>query len=122
MFVGENNVTLDDIERDWTNAKFDIPRYCAYVRIPTLGVVVVGKLSGTRLCNRDPVAIYADHSEIVEVCDLRNDSYIAFKNAYAENPVTRIAHENRPWSQSQNVDCNRTNRNDSLGCIRDARS
>ena len=93
---------------------FEIPRYCAYERKPTHGVVVVGRLSGTRLCNRDPVAIYADHSEIVEACDLKNDSYIAFKNAYSENPVTRIAHENRQWSQSQNVDCNRTNRNDSL--------
>jgi hypothetical protein len=31
---------------------------------------------------------------------------------YSENPVTRIAC--RPWSQSQNVDCNRRNRNDNL--------
>ena len=114
MFVGDNNVTLDDIERDWTNAKFEIPRYCAYERKPTHGVVVVDRLSGTRLCNRDPIAIYANHNEIVEPCNIKNDSYIAFKNAYVENPVMKVVSVPRPWSQSQNVDCNRTNRNDGL--------
>jgi hypothetical protein len=114
MYQGEENATLEGIERDWSNANFNIGRYCAYERQPTKGVVVVGRLSGTRLCNHDPVAIYADHSGIVEPCNTNNASYIAFKSAYIENPIRQEKAETRLWSSPQNVDCERTNSNPGL--------
>lgn len=114
MYQGEDNSTLEGIERDWSNANFNIARYCAYERQTTKGVVVVGRLSGTRLCNHDPVAIYADHSGIVEPCDSDNASYIAFKSAYVDNPVRQETVETRLWNSPQNVDCERTNANSAL--------
>jgi len=71
----------------------------------------VDRLSATRLCNRAPIALYANHNTIVEPCDTNNGSYIAFRNAYRENPVRRVAVEQREWRSPQNVDCNRTNAN-----------
>ncbi len=114
MYQGEGNTTLEGIERDWVNSKFDIPRYCAYERQPTMGVLVVGRTSSTRLCNRDPVAINADHNTIVKPCSTNDDSYIAFRNAYRENPVRKSSLDKREWKSYQPVDCNRTNSNPAL--------
>jgi hypothetical protein len=114
MYQGEENSTLEGIERDWSNANFDIARYCAYERQATKGVVVVGRLSSTRLCNRDPVAIYADHSGIVEPCDANNASYIAFRSAYKDNPVREVKVVQRDWTSPQSVDCERTNANTAI--------
>ena len=111
MFHGDDNTFIEGIETDWINANFDMPRYCAYEREKTHGVLVVDRLSATRLCNRAPIALYANHNTIVEPCDTNNGSYIAFRNAYRENPVRRVAVEQREWRSPQNVDCNRTNAN-----------
>jgi pimeloyl-ACP methyl ester carboxylesterase len=114
MFHGDDNTFLEGIETDWINAGFDMPRYCAFERQKTKGILVVGRLSATRLCNRPAVALYADHSTIVEPADTNDGSYVAFRNAYRDNPPMRVEFENRDWKQSQNVDCNRTNSNDKL--------
>jgi hypothetical protein len=114
MFHGDDNTFLEGIENDWINAKLEMPRYCAFEREKTKGVLVVDRLSATRLCNRAPVALYANHNTIVEPCDTNNASYIAFRNAYRENPVRRASVEQREWKSPQNVDCNRTNANPSL--------
>lgn len=114
MFHGDDNTFLEGIESDWINAKLDMPRYCAFEREKTKGVLVVDRLSATRLCNRAPVALYANHNTIVEPCDTNNGSYIAFRNAYRENPVRRASVEQREWRSAQNVDCNRTNANPAM--------
>jgi pimeloyl-ACP methyl ester carboxylesterase len=114
MFHGDDNTFLEGIETDWINARFDMPRYCAFERQNTAGVLVVGRLSATRLCNRAPVALYANHNTIVEPADTKDGSYVAFRNAYRENPIRRSAVEVREWKSSQNVDCERTNSNASM--------
>jgi hypothetical protein len=114
MFHGDDNTFLEGIETDWINAKLDMPRYCAFEREKTKGVLVVDRLSATRLCNRPPVALYANHNTIVEPCDTNDGSYIAFRNAYSENPTRHAAVETREWRSAQNVDCNRTNANPSM--------
>jgi pimeloyl-ACP methyl ester carboxylesterase len=109
MFHGDDNTFIEGIETDWINAKLDMPRYCAFERVKTDGVLVVDRLSATRLCNQAPVALYANHNTIVEPCDTNDGSYIAFRNAYRDNLPRRSALELREWKSPQNVDCNRTN-------------
>jgi pimeloyl-ACP methyl ester carboxylesterase len=114
MFHGDENTYIESIETDWIGARLDMPRYCAFERRPTKGILVVDRLSATRLCNCEPVALYADHSTIVEPCDRNDGSYIAFRNAYRENPVRSVAVEQREWKSYQQVDCERTNSNHAL--------
>jgi pimeloyl-ACP methyl ester carboxylesterase len=114
MLHGDENTYIESIETDWISAAANIPRYCAFERSRTKGVLVVDRLSATRLCNKEPVAIYADHSTIVKPCDIQDSSYIAFRNAYRENPILRSSLDQRKWQSYQQVDCERTNSNHAL--------
>jgi pimeloyl-ACP methyl ester carboxylesterase len=114
MLHGDENTYLESIETDWIAAAVNIPRYCAFERRPTNGVLVVDRLSATRLCNKPPVAMYADHGTIVKPCDTNDSSYIAFRNAYRENPVLRSSLVHRDWDSYQQVECERTNSNTAL--------
>ncbi len=114
MLHGDENTYIESIETDWISAGANIPRYCAFERRATKGVLVVDRLSATRLCNREPVALYADHSTIVKPCGTNDGSYIAFRNAYRENPVLRSSLDQREWKSYQQVDCERTNSNHAL--------
>ena len=114
MFHGDANTDIESIETEWINAKFAMPRYCAYERQKTNGFLVVDRLSATRLCNQDPVPLYADHISIVKPCDRNNGSYVAFKNAYHDNPVRKASVVPREWKSYQQVDCERTNSNHAL--------
>jgi pimeloyl-ACP methyl ester carboxylesterase len=73
---------LANLMRQWLDANFSFPSYCAYERKPTDGVVFVDMGSAAALCTRGLDPIDADHIEIVKPEDQNSPSYVAFKKAY----------------------------------------
>lgn len=59
--------SLEDLQRDWLAANFQIPAYCGYERRPTLPIgLVVAPQSAMTLCNRPADPIDADHMSIAK--------------------------------------------------------
>jgi pimeloyl-ACP methyl ester carboxylesterase len=73
---------LANLMRQWLDANFSFPSYCAYERKPTDGVMLVNMGSAAALCTRGLDPIDADHIEIVKPEDQSSPSYVAFKRAY----------------------------------------
>jgi hypothetical protein len=89
LLPGDENGYLQNLENEWKASQFHIRRLCAYEKKSYKGVIVVDRLSGTRNCDEPPIAINEDHLGIVKPSGADHDSYIALRNAFIENPISR---------------------------------
>src|SRR5436309_3681256 len=78
---------LADAQRQWINADFNIPSFCAYETEETYGTTIVTQASASNLCNRPLDPIQADHISIVKPSNAQSDIYITFKNAFQKTPA-----------------------------------
>jgi hypothetical protein len=87
LSAGADNEYLQGIENDWRAAHLTIRSYCGYETRNLHGIKVVDRLSASRNCAEPPVAIDADHIEMVKPSGIKHDSYIALANAVRDNPI-----------------------------------
>jgi len=85
---------LADLQRQWLNAEFKFPSFCAYETRPTYGVKIVTQESALSLCTKRPDPLDADHITIVKPESVRDDRYLAFKTAVTQVPALAEAPEN----------------------------
>ncbi len=79
---------LADLMRQWLNAGFTFPSYCAYEKRNTYGLAVVTIQSASALCTKGLDPIDTNHIDIVKPLDQGSASYLAFKSAYL-NEISR---------------------------------
>lgn len=102
MLPGDQNAYLLNLEYEWIAASFEIKRFCAYEKLPTKGVLIVDRLSGTRNCSETPIPINEDHVGIVKPCSRQDDSYISLRNAMLRftvlqpKPLAEVKNPSRP--------------------------
>ncbi len=84
LISGDQNIYLQNLESEWKAANFRIRRYCAYETRTYEGIIVVGRLSGTRNCDVS-IAIDENHLGIVKPSGMNHDSYVALRNAIVHN-------------------------------------
>jgi hypothetical protein len=90
MTVMKSGDYLGDLFRNWLNAGFSFPSYCAYEKRPTNGVSLVVEMSSAgALCTKPLDPIDADHSSIVKPESETASSYLAFKTAYEETKESK---------------------------------
>lgn len=88
---------LADLQRDWMDAQFSFPSYCAYEKQPTMGQLIVEQQSASNLCQHlDPIE--ANHVDIVKPENTRSESYLAFLAAFNE-VIKNAASKARPIHQ-----------------------
>lgn len=86
LIPGDENDYLQNLENEWRASNFRIRRFCAYEKKPYKGVLVVGRLSGTRSCDELPIPINEDHIGIVKPDSTSHPSYLALRNAVKRYP------------------------------------
>ena len=86
MLPADRNGYLRVMNDEWNALPADVrPQVrCAYEKRPTHGVLVVPWASATRFCQGTPVAIDADHLEIVKPDRPEHDSVVVLVNALNE--------------------------------------
>jgi len=109
MFPGDENSFLEGLDTGWRDAHFTVPIYCVVERAETNNILIVERYSGTHNC-RTVTPINENHINIVKPSSREDDSYIAFWNAFRQNPVLRPENASKEWTSHQVVDCNHTNR------------
>lgn len=92
---GAGNDYLLNLEFSWKGGTAkSIITYCAYETKKFHHVLVVDRLSASRMCpNAPPLPVPKDHISIVKPCSTGDDSYIALLNAVRANPIDPT-HEN----------------------------
>jgi hypothetical protein len=86
---GPRNDYLESLEDSWRAAPGvgSLMTRCAYETKKTHHVLVVDRLSATRMCPiGTPLPIPKDHISIVKPCSVKDDAYIALNNAVREIP------------------------------------
>jgi pimeloyl-ACP methyl ester carboxylesterase len=73
---------LANLLRQWLDAQYNIPSYCAYEKLPTYGASIVTFQSASALCTKPVDPIDENHIDIVKPKDAKAVSYLAFKAAY----------------------------------------
>jgi pimeloyl-ACP methyl ester carboxylesterase len=83
----QDNDLLQSIQQRWIGVAslMQIPSYCAYETLPTVGVYVVSQASARGLCNKPLDPITADHINIVKPPDRDDPRYARFVTALQES-------------------------------------
>ena len=84
MLPGDQNLSLQQLDNEWKALPARPSVRCAYEKRPTQGVMVVQVMSATRFCDGTPVAIDADHLQIVKPDRPAHDSMMVLVNALNE--------------------------------------
>ncbi len=84
MLPGDQNLSLQQLDNEWKALPARPPVRCAYEKRPTRDVMVVQVMSATRFCDGTPVAIDADHLQIVKPDRPAHDSMMVLVNALNE--------------------------------------
>jgi pimeloyl-ACP methyl ester carboxylesterase len=84
MLPGDQNLSLQQLDNEWKALPARPPVRCAYEKRPTRGVMVVQVMSATRFCDGTPVAIDADHLQIVKPDRPGHDAMMVLVNALNE--------------------------------------
>jgi triacylglycerol esterase/lipase EstA (alpha/beta hydrolase family) len=84
---------LADQTRQWHDAGFQLPSYCAYEKQNTFGLAVVTMQSAAALCTKGLVPINTNHIDIVKPASPDSDSYLAFQVAYRHEMQVRAIGE-----------------------------
>ncbi len=84
MLPGDQNLSLQQLDNEWKALPARPPVRCAYEKRPTRDVMVVQVMSATRFCDGTPVAIDADHLQIVKPDRPAHDSVMVLVNALNE--------------------------------------
>jgi pimeloyl-ACP methyl ester carboxylesterase len=80
LIPGDQNLYLQNLEAEWKAAKFGTILWCGYETRAIHGLIVVDRLSATRLCETTPTALDGDHVMIAKPKDRDADSYILLAN------------------------------------------
>jgi pimeloyl-ACP methyl ester carboxylesterase len=96
MKLLESDGYLGDLQRQWVNARFFIPSYCAYEKGKTYALEIVTQASAGGLCNWSLDPIDADHIGIVKPANESHASYLAFKNAFREQILAAVPAQPKP--------------------------
>lgn len=75
---------LGDLLRQWLNAGFAIPSYCAYETKDTFGIRIVTQASALHLCTKRPDPIPTNHLEVVKPANRDALPYLVFLSAFTE--------------------------------------
>lgn len=81
MLPGDQNLSLQQLDSEWRALRSRPQIHCAYEKRPTHGVAIVGMMSATRFCDIAPVAIDADHIDIVKPDRASHDTMMVLVNA-----------------------------------------
>lgn len=112
--------TLGTWQAQWVASEYNqaTRSFCAYELLPTFGMQIVQRESATNLCNTRYDPLRRDHLAIVKPADDRDDSYIAFREAYRETfpnatvltpptpptaPATKPADDNAPLTTGRDA-------------------
>jgi len=93
---------MQSLENDWQNLlrmrdSRRLPRsYCAYETQPTYSVMIVLRSSAATFCDANPIAIDADHIDIVKPLDRQADIYV-----WARSRIQDVAAESSAVSSSE---------------------
>jgi tetratricopeptide (TPR) repeat protein len=85
---------LGDLLRQWTNAKYNVPVYCAYEKLPVANLSIIVNLNSSALtCKDEVIAINSDHISIVKPRSRNDMAYMVLESAYDE-----AFHGSESWS------------------------
>ena len=89
MLPGDQNLSLQQLDNEWKALPARPTVRCAYEKRPTGNVMVVPVMSATRFCDGTPVAIDADHVDIVKPDRASHDTMMVLVNALNEFALGR---------------------------------
>lgn len=84
MLPADRNGYLRLLNDEWRSLPSRPPVRCAYEKRPTYGVLIVPWESATRFCDGAPVAIDADHLQLVKPDRAGHDAMVVLANALDE--------------------------------------
>ena len=105
MLPGDQNLSLQQLDNEWKALPARPTVRCAYEKRPTGNVMVVPVMSATRFCDGTPVAIDADHVDIVKPDRASHDTMMVLVNALNEFALGRrcAAYSRRPTSSPNRI-------------------
>src|SRR5205823_13154749 len=99
--------------REWGASPLRDVSYCAYERIPTHGVMVVGASDYANTICAHTVGLSKDHIEVGQPADSSDEAYVSFKQAFKATTTARNIGSQQPTSlvtlrKYVSVDCAHT--------------
>ena len=89
MLPGDQNLELQQLDSQWKALPARPTVRCAYEKRPTRDVMIVQMMSATRFCDGTPIAIDADHIDIVKPDRASHDTMMVLVNALNEFALGR---------------------------------